>query len=569
MYFDIANKSCNEDDLIRFLNSSAKDFYDNKFTFKDEQYFMLLKSRILAGLTDVERVIRGTFDCDLYLKNANCDMLKEMFPNAYKMFKIDNDNDIERLGSFLSTFRNINAHAFLGDADLELFTLDYSFLLEQDKFNNNIKYYDGDITLAGLLFILFNFLRKESIAVLCKQDFIFSVISCGSYSKDNGVRFVSKISKVNLEIEIRKEGGDTLFDSVFGQYKEKVLFNDGWFEIKIGRHNYPTYKISGRFSDDKLSVDKGSLSKAFYKDDYNLIISDQESFIKISNELPPFILVDYLYELGIKEFTQTVAAHIKSNMFHLSKLNKPKFYTDKNIQILLLPDTVSDFRMVSSVCGNALKIIMLSIEYFVYSTRNIDRSNEYSTIGTALKHLNAPDELIKEVKYVRNFAMHGYLLGERIVYKDENRTFSMKYIIETLYNMMRFFKKNCFDVYQCFMQCVEEYLIDILISVKYKSIIKFTRDFLSNYPNASGDEYNKMIGFVNNAILNINDFYCFFPRSRRILIVHIPQFAGCLYLYNTKNDKKLLDEFCKKNGYVKKQKGKEGFFIQFELEESH
>ena len=46
---------------------------------------------------DLERVIKGTFGCDIYMKYANIDDLKIMFPNATKeIFKR------EEKGNFIS-----------------------------------------------------------------------------------------------------------------------------------------------------------------------------------------------------------------------------------------------------------------------------------------------------------------------------------------------------------------------------------------------------------------------------------------------------------------------------------
>ena len=193
-------KRCDENEVIRFLNLSAKDFFFGNNKYLDKSFDVVLKSAFLSGITDVERTIRGAFDCDLGFANVDVDLLTKMFPNVAKMFNVVDSDDLSILSQFLTLFRNINAHAFASKSDLDFFEIDYSFLLNQIAFDCRIKYYNNGITVAGIIFLLLNFLRKESIANLCKRSFIFGMISKGKYEMHDGEQFATRISHVNLEV---------------------------------------------------------------------------------------------------------------------------------------------------------------------------------------------------------------------------------------------------------------------------------------------------------------------------------------------------------------------------------
>lgn len=568
MYFDIQINKCNESEVIRLLNQSAKEFYNSRFEYKDIMYDILLKSSILSGITDIERVIRGTFDCDIFLKNAEYNTLYEMFPNACKMFNVNGDSDIINLGRFLEAFRNINAHAFLSRSDLEFFKFDYSFLQNEQVFNNQIKYYDNEITVAGILYILLNFLREESISNLCKKDFIFGLISNGVYSYDNGEKFVKEISSVNLEVSIRKLYGSNILNSIMGRYIDKANINGNDFEIRIGATNYPTFIVNGKMEGNTITIKGGSLSKLFYQEDYRVIIEDEKDFMEISNQLPPFVFIDYLHEKHIENFTSKEAQLIKKDFWMISKLNKPKFYVDKNLQVLLLPSTVSDFRIVSSVFTDSLQKILLSLESFIYKTRKIDRNNEFSSLGIALQCINTPNDIIKETKYVRNFVAHGYILNEHIIYKNETRVYSIKYVIKSLVKLCEFLKGQYSDIFFNFIKYIKNYLTDILISTKYKKAIIFSRELMKTYPQFDKKELAIKNGFVDNSIFDICDFnYFIIPEYRynKIIKVVVPELGGNLYINNTDIDHELLKDFCIKIRSKISEIKESGFLSEYRL----
>ena len=202
MRFDFKH---NKDDIIEFLNSTADSFYNGKIEFFDRSYDSRYKANLLAGMIDIERTIRGVFGCDLSLETADYDLIKQMYPHACDMLSIHNQNDLSKLSQLLNSLRDLNAHAFLSDTDIAFIKNDFSILLNEKKMNRSLIYLrDGRITIAGIIYLILSFLRSQSIANMVKGDFMVAVVSNGQYALDNGERFVSEISRVDLEVPIRK-----------------------------------------------------------------------------------------------------------------------------------------------------------------------------------------------------------------------------------------------------------------------------------------------------------------------------------------------------------------------------
>ena len=99
MRFDFKH---NKDDIIEFLNSRADRFYNGKLEFFDRSYDSRYKANLLDGMIDIERTIRGVFGCDLSLKTADYDLIKQMYPHACDMLSIHNQNDLSKLSHLLN-----------------------------------------------------------------------------------------------------------------------------------------------------------------------------------------------------------------------------------------------------------------------------------------------------------------------------------------------------------------------------------------------------------------------------------------------------------------------------------
>ena len=147
-----------------------------------------------------------------------------------------------------------------------------------------------------------------------------------------------------------------------------------------------------------------------------------------------------------------------------------------------MPSNISDFRIISSLCRDAIGTILLSVENFIYKTRKIKRDSGYSSIDTALSYLDICDSVHKRVKYLRNFVAHGYVLDEYMLYKSEKQQFTIEFIIKVFKTLLDACG-SIQDIYSNILWNVKNYLINTLVGTKYKKIIEFSRSAMLEYPN--------------------------------------------------------------------------------------
>ena len=555
MRFDFKH---NKDDIIEFLNSTADSFYNGKIEFFDRSYDSRYKANLLDGMIDIERTIRGVFGCDLSLETADYDLIKQMYPHACDMLSINDQNDLSKLSHLLNSLRDLNAHAFLSDTDIAFIKNDFSILLSEKKMHGSIIYLrDGRITIAGITYLILNFLRSQSIANMVKGDFMVAVVSNGQYALDNGERFVSEISRVDLEVSIRKAKADDILGSIFGEYSNRLVMDGNNFSFSIGNETYPTFKVLGSLNKNILTIGSGSLTRTYYSSSYSLKIDDKDNFINLSNSLPMMTLVDFLYESKIETFDREAVNKVNQEFELFSKTNKPKFYADKKLSLLLYKSAASDFRIISSLMVAALSRIFLSLESFIYRTRGIQRhkrndSYEYSTIGKALKHIGVPDEIVTEVKYLRNFCAHGYMLNDYLLFKDDARQFTLEYIIATIKQLSDYLEINVKDVYNKFKEYKREFLINKVVKTKYKVAIAYSDIVIDEFPNYNRVELSKKNGFIRNSFFDItifNEIANFEIQSTRVIELLVEDINQYLYFFENKKSKERINFFCSCFGY--------------------
>lgn len=546
MRFDFKH---NSQQTIEFLNLSAETFYNGKVDFLDRSYDGRLRANLLGGMLDIERTIRGSFGCDFSLSTANVAMLKEMYPNACNnLLKIECESDKEKLSYYLTSLRNLNAHSFLSDEDIEFLKGDFSFLDNQKKMHGELKYTtNGKITIAGIIFLIINFHRAQSIKTLISDDFLVGVVACGKYQFDNGERFVKEINHVDLEINIRQKSGDDVLSSVFGEYMSSVTFEDKKFTLIIGKENYPTFIVSGSLNKDILSIDGGTLTRTYYTEPFVIKIDDEKEFINFCNKLPMMASVDYLYESEIKEFNRAVFKQLQKDNELISKLNKPKFYADKSLSLLLFKSNASDFRITSSLIVGSVSRLFLATENYIYRTRKISRGNRYSTIGSALRYVGVPEEIITEVTYLRNFCAHGYILNDYLLYKDDVRQFTLEYVVSTIKKLSDYLENNVRDLHNNFKEYKREFLINKIIKTKYKIAIAYSDVVINEFPNYDRGELAKKMGFINNSFYDItmfNQITNFEIQKYRVIELYLSDVKQCLYFYENESSRNKIDYFC-------------------------
>lgn len=549
--YNVSAKVAEYKDLIDFLNTPAIDFYKGRLQFKWQDYQRMLKGTILYAITFIERVFKATFNCGLSLKTVDVDLLRKMFPNACdNIFMVKTREDAIKMGRFLENLRNCNAHyvAFTGFLTKE----DYPQLAKQRKMHPDVEYLsNGLITMAGVMFIVLNFHRELTASNLVKQDYNFSIVLSGEYKNIDASTFSKEISRVNLEMPLRTINDNSFEGSILGQFS--TLLVNGEFNV-TGEDD--CLSVSGSFENNQIKIKKGSVTKTFYKNDYTLTIEDMDNFIKLSNQLPEFALVDTLYDMGVSTFTkETYDSIINNKDLDITKLNYPKFYADKIIKILFLPKTMSDYRILSSQFSLGVMGVFLGLEGTI--TRNYRPSfeNDYSDLKTCLLKVGVPTDLCNKCAVVRNFASHGYIFGEGI--QSFGNTSFIEYcpafVLDVMSNLLAFFREHNKGLYEQMSIMLKERFVTPVLSLKYRNAITASIDFINHYPNP---DYQTIIikdSNVKHSFLNADDLAPIFDAAyddNRILDIKTPFNGINLYLGNNPRHFRLLYEFVDDHGFV-------------------
>ncbi len=478
----------NLDDQLQFLNLH----FDELFRYKHHiatvpsTAISMLKCDFQICLTDIERCFRGSFMCDLFCKYGNPEKLKQMYPNVCANI-FDVDNNLKMMGRYLEWLRNICSHPVLCRRDFKLFNSDFSFLESHPKMNPNLKYYDNGITIAGVIYIVGNFLNEKSLKQIMTTNYLFSLVYCGEARYDDGVEFVKKVSHVNLNVPIRSEIGEDILTSVVGELRQIYTMSDNGWNIYGGDEN-PVLKIVCRFDDNQLTIAKGSRGRIVYDSNYNLAIKEKELFIELSNKLPPFALVDYLYIAKVYVFTKDVYQVIMAKFNKLVyKLNFSKFYIDKNIYTLFLDETISDFTYISILLMDSLERVLFSFEDSLYSLEQKKAGFSLpSKFSTSLKIMGLNKDLITKVSNLRAGVAHGVLINE-IPYNSEYRL-TLPFIMNTLCELVSEVQKTDENQSSYLKHLINIYLIKRILSFKFNSISTISFRLLLDYPNCNYKE---------------------------------------------------------------------------------
>lgn len=496
-------------ELIAFYNSPAEDFYKSNIVIYSNQFDTAnkLKSDLLYFLVEFERVIKATFHSSLGLEEIDLDLFKKMFPNiCEEIFKIKNSQDLIDLGRVLKSFRNLNAHALPSYFDYQVFKFDFSALSKQKTFISDIEYltFDNKLTMAGFIFIIANLGRAQSIKSLTTKDHNIGLITCGNIDVDSGNTFVGSVSRVDWEIKIREDNKKTISEAVFGNLLPKALTDTDYsFKLLIGNEDIFDVNLDVKIDKDYILVYKNSLSSVFYQKPYRLIIKDKKGFIELANQFPPFVFIDLLYKLNISTFSKQIYKNIVEekhwNLY--SKLMYPKFYSDKNIDILLADKSKSDLRVNSSVCNGALHAVFMKLERLIIKNYKIDLHKvNYSRIGDLLSEIGVNKKLAYHIQIIRNLVSHGYILGEHVYTNDDFDDYNLERVIDFLVELVAFFKKNNQEVYRCLSNDISLLFINQMLSMKTKLYIRESITYLENYPESTNlEELKKKSHFFDNS----------------------------------------------------------------------
>lgn len=502
-------------DLVVFYNSSAEEFYRGAFVVIDGNDFSnKFKSDLLYFMVEFERVIKATFHSDIDLQNIELKKFKQMFPNLCNgIFEINNNDDVRMLGKILKVFRNINAHSLSSMSDYTIFKKDYSGLKTQPALIKYIKYLtdNGELTVAGMVFIIMNLGRSQSIKSLTSKDEKFGLLSKGFYTKDDGIDFVNNISHVDWEIKIRDDNKKAIPSAIFGDFLKKATSKQrGYYELQLGSDDNFDVSLGVKIQNNTIVVGAHSLTNVFYPQEYSLKIIDKKHFIELANQFPMFVFVDLLYKLNIKQFDKKAYEGLmqEKNWQFYSKLMYPKFYSDKNIDILFADKKVADLRLNSSVCNGALLAIFMKLEKLIIKNYNIDlRTISYSRIGELLKKIGAPESLTFRIQTLRNLVSHGYILGEYAINQGLFIKHDLPSVINQLCDLLDYFESNNKTIHRCLCNDVSLLFINQLLSVKTKLYSSESIKFIDEYPHSTNiDELKKKALFYDNSSYSVDIF---------------------------------------------------------------
>ena len=552
---------------LRFFNAKARDLYKSNSEIAIIDLKNRFKATFLTGMIDFERVIRGSFGSNLSLEFADIALLKKMFPYACNEV-FDVDNKLTLMGEMLESLRNINAHAFLSPEDYCLFDYDFSFLEGAPKFNDRLKYYDGsDVTVGGLTFILLTLLREESIQSVCKKFPYIDVIVEGDCIVTDGCRFVREISHVNLEIDLRENVPETFVDAVLGGYKNGVVFNDNAFTFIQGPESMPIVKIECEcFTKDFIKVKNGSLTRVYYDEDFVLSIKEPELFAKLSKQLPPFTLVDYLFKLSIDVFDKQTYERLKNDNL-LFKLNKPKFYVDKNIGVILLKDTCSDYRMISSMLSDGLNALFISVEEYFYTKYALTDEESYSTLRIALTNLNVNYYLREKIIALRNLVAHGYMFGDYSYVGKDLIDFNVRTVLGILASFIKALETLNQEDYRFVASRTTKLIIERTLMSKYKKMSEACSEYLANNGKRDVDLLKRKYLFIERSYFDTTWFNALSTICRshyRVIEINTPCLDFPLYLLANKSSVDLVEQYVSNNGYTKEEMFK-GIVISYEI----
>jgi hypothetical protein len=164
--------------------------------------------------------------------------------------------------------------------------------------------------------------------------------------------------------------------------------------------------------------------------------------------------------------------------------------------------------MLASVVADSLLKSLLLIEDYIYrKVIKTDMSSTHLTsIGRALKIIHVPSEIITEVKYLRNFVAHGYLLNECLVYNDEYKKFTVDFFLETLCDLMNYLKSYEDKCFEYTRKILNKFLIEKIVVSKYKKAIQLSLEILGTYPTYDKKELYIKNNFLKHSFIEIEKF---------------------------------------------------------------
>ncbi len=474
----------------------------------------LINLKVLLGtyLSNLERVFRGVFGQELELEGTaeQFELFKNVFPVMGEA--IEKSFGQPGFGGFckkLSAIRNTCLHAY-SDIHGKTGIIDRNFINSLPNYGR-YKYVDdsGNLTLAGLMAILLCLGNKEMVQQLMVSGVAGMVGRIGlwpCFEKCGGRAYPDSLETQlgnDFEETVRRSSGDDIYSSIWGEYENRCWRDGERFSYSSNRHSKRSiYHVSGTISTDEtvLFIEKGSYYHVYFADNYELTIEDKDYFIQLSNSVPPFLFVVYLYRKGVRVFSKSSLDEREIGL--IPKLNKAKFYVDKNVNTLLLGKTVSDQRTVHQAALPQALYAIINLEKNLIDATGVVYENGYSTIKGSLGSIGVDEKLIEDTLILRNFLAHGAIFGDYATRDD----FTYRKI--ELLDCLDVFKRLVVSLKPLDARSASSFKYDVacklaeqLIDMKYKAMSKLWNKAYEGEP-IDWEAYQKSMGRVKYSYVN-------------------------------------------------------------------
>ena len=504
------------------------------FTNHPEKWDELINIKALVGayLANLERVFRGAFGQELQLEGsaAQYELFRKIFPiigNA-----MESSFGLRGFQGFcgkLAALRSTCMHAF-SKVSRQTESIDPAFMRSIPNWNyKNVKYVtEGNrLTLAGMFAILLCMGNKEMVGQLMASGLCPLLGRIGlwrGFFEARGKAYSEMMERNlgnDLEQEIRTVPGNSVFEAIWGEYASRIEGTAREFEYlseKPDRHSL--YHVHGSIEEEsvtKIRIMKGSYYHVYFADDYVLQVDDKDFFIECANKVPPFLFVAYLYRRGIKRFDRDSLDENDLRLF--PKLNKVKFYVDKNIHVILLGNAVSDQRMVHQAATPQALYAILNLEWNLREAHRteIERFGVYSTIKESLLLAGIEKDLVEEAIFLRNFFVHGAIFGD-YAGKTENsyRKIELSDCLEVFKKLTLALEEKGESAALCLKQDVAQRFAEQLVDVKYKALAKAWGDAMQGKP-IDWIQYGKTMKRVSHSYItsSIEDQLAWFVDNKQ------------------------------------------------------
>lgn len=507
----------NKTNTLEMLNIGVDEFYSYKTSIVEEQKVIEFKAILITFINQLERVFKGVFGKTFKLEDKeDIELFKELYPVMFSAAtKEKGENGLHQLCTAIRTFRNLNAHAY-SSCDYKR-DLDLEYVLKNLPNKSKVVQYvttKGIPTLAGMITILLFLSNDKAVSYFVANDIWNGFLEHLNYFGNNYEPKVEafpekmmEINRVNDEIDIRKpKNSKTMLDVIFGRFSKKVFEEDGEYKYYSEEEfEDSTFNVFFTITLDHnnhycILVKKGSNYPEYFENDYQLTITDLDDFIDYSEKVPPFMFVAFLAKCGVTNYRKNSLTD-KEKEFCL-KLNKPKFYVDKNINTLLLPNTISDIRMCGQILSIGINYCLYRFELIIFKKYSLSLNNGYSQLRNALKFCRLNSDIVDRVVAIRNFFSHYYILGDSHIVGTNggdiiNLDFiilSFKWLIEGLNKDDPFKGKMLEDDFYYRVVCS-------LLLFKYNTAFKRSEKFMRTGAAFDYENLNKSIGRIKNSFI--------------------------------------------------------------------